>query len=842
MAHNQPVDERTHLLSDRSLEEIQPHDEDPESLASSSAVTKEEQQLMPSSAVGERLPYNDYTTIDWLHDLVKESYRYRTIHSRKGLRYAAVAAFDACSGWIAAAIIGTLTACAAFVVDVVEATVSDWKIGYCTGNPLLSKENCCKSTTNAPEASLASDACPDFRQWSTGYWSSFSIYAGWALAFGIVSCSATMLTRRSLPAVTEDKTDSYDSKPAATGKVMYMAAGSGIPEIKTILSGFVIPNFLDLKVLVVKGFGAIFAVATGMCLGKEGPFVHMSTCVGYLVAMWFPKYAGNGRKLRELLSAACASGLSVAFGAPIGGVLFSYEEISTYFPRKVLWRAFLCSLVAAVVLKALNPTGTGKLVLFETNYGTSYRASHYVVFVILGVAGGVWGGLFCKANFVWSRWFRSYGIIKKHPVLEVFLVVLVTSLLQYPNPLIREPGDVVIKDLLVDCRNERSANTFVCTHEARDDGRARYIGWLLYGTVVKLVLTIITFGCKVPSGVIIPALDAGALFGRLVGQTISTTSPGIFAMVGAAAFLAGVSRMTISLCVIMFELTGELEYTVPHMIAILVAKWTADAISADGVYDLAQTVLGHPFLDADHALKLVQKGNFEPPSHQNPSTSSSWTGDGVEEQQLTPLSHHPHPHPTASLLLPPPATMSAITVTVPPSHTVPRALLAHKLGQLRARGLMDAGLVFVHEASGVLAGYVAQAELEWALDTLGKGEREIIEEEEEEHVLDDRSRANPSRPGNRRETGEAMVRVLPNTSNHLDATTRHHPCSIDLAPFVDLTPLALSATAPLEYAVELFAKLGLRYLCLVDTQGGTGRLLGVVIKKRVLGVLEGVGK
>ena len=92
-------------------------------------------------------------------------------------------------------------------------------------------------------------------------------------------------------------------------------------------------------------------------------------------------------------------------------------------------------------------------------------------------------------------------------------------------------------------------------HEARDDGRARYIGWLLYGTVVKLVLTIITFGCKVPSGVIIPALDAGALFGRLVGQTISTTSPGIFAMVGAAAFLAGVSRMTISLCVIMFEVS-----------------------------------------------------------------------------------------------------------------------------------------------------------------------------------------------------------------------------------------------------------------------------------------------
>jgi chloride channel 3/4/5 len=106
--------------------------------------------------------------------------------------------------------------------------------------------------------------------------------------------------------------------------------------------------------------------------------------VGYLVASLFPKYRDNGRKMREMLSAACAAGLSVAFGAPIGGVLFSYEEISTYFPRKVLWRAFLCSAVAAMVLKELNPTGTGKLVLFETNYGTSYSAVHYLVFVVLG--------------------------------------------------------------------------------------------------------------------------------------------------------------------------------------------------------------------------------------------------------------------------------------------------------------------------------------------------------------------------------------------------------------------------------------------------------------------------
>ncbi|KAF9640365.1 Chloride channel voltage gated [Lasiodiplodia theobromae] len=593
------------------------------------ALSRDEQRLMAASTVGERLPYNDYTTIDWLHDLVKDSYRYRYL-------------------------------------------------GYCTTNPLLSREACCANADFA-------DNCDAFYSWSASYWSSFAIYAAAALAFGVISSSATMLTKRSLPAV-HDKLDA--TAPVASGKSIYMAAGSGIPEIKTILSGFVIPNFLDLKVLLVKAFGATFAVASGMCLGKEGPFVHISTCVGYLVCRCFPKYRDSGRKMREMLSAACASGLSVAFGAPIGGVLFSYEEISTYFPRKVLWRAFFCSLFASMILKALNPTGTGKLVLFETHYESSYEAIDYLLFIILGIAGGLFGGIFCKANFSWSKWFRQLPLIKNHPVFEVFLVALATALLQFPNPLTRDSGDVIIKNLLVDCRDVESSASFVCRNEARTDGKGDYIAWLIHGLVTKLLLTIITFGTKVPSGVIIPALDGGAFFGRLMGQCITSISPGVFAMVGAAAFLAGVSRMTISLCVIMFELTGELEFIVPHMIAILVAKWTADAISSEGVYDLAQTVLGHPFLDNDHALKLVQAYG----TSSKPATSFS------------PLKNADADPALVEVLIPPARTMQEITVEVPLSNTVPKVVLEHKLTRLHNRGLMDAGLALVQ--NGMLQGYL----------------------------------------------------------------------------------------------------------------------------------------
>jgi chloride channel 3/4/5 len=499
---------------------------------------------------------------------VKDSYRYRLIQSHRGLRYTLLALFDAASGWIAAVLIGALTACVAFLVDIAVATVSDWKVGYCSGHPFRNREACCAPEKNPLLAAVTKSTsffrinakpgvenCEDWHPWTNNYTSSFAIYVAMAVAFGIISSSATMLTKSSLPTAADlpsssTKPNGNNSSTPQAGKTMYLASGSGIPEIKTILSGFTIPSFLSLRVLLVKAFGAIFAVSTGMCLGKEGPFVHISTCVGYLIGSLLPKYRDNGRKMRELLSAACSSGLSVAFGAPIGGVLFSYEEISTYFPRKVLWRAFLCSLVAAMVLKELNPMGTGKLVLFESNFGTEYAPVHYLVFVLLGVAGGVFGGLFCKLNYMWSRWFRAFGVIKGNPVLEVALVVLVTAVVQYPNPLTREPGDVIIKNLLVDCGDESSSFSWVCGREEREGADWKYIGWLTYGTLAKLVLTTVTFGIKVPSGVIIPALDAGAFFGRLIGQLIGDISPGIFAMVGAAAFLAGVSRMTISLAVI----------------------------------------------------------------------------------------------------------------------------------------------------------------------------------------------------------------------------------------------------------------------------------------------------
>jgi chloride channel 3/4/5 len=66
--------------------------------------------------------------------------------------------------------------------------------------------------------------------------------------------------------------------------------------------------------------------------------------------LWFRAHGGSVGKMREIITASSAAGVAVAFGAPIGGVMFSIEEMSNTFSIKTMWRSFFCALVATVTL------------------------------------------------------------------------------------------------------------------------------------------------------------------------------------------------------------------------------------------------------------------------------------------------------------------------------------------------------------------------------------------------------------------------------------------------------------------------------------------------------------
>ena len=52
--------------------------------------------------------------------------------------------------------------------------------------------------------------------------------------------------------------------------------------------------------------------------------------------------------------------------------------------------------------------------------------------------------------------------------------------------------------------------------------------------------------------------------------------PGTYALIGAASFLGGVVRMTISLTVILIESTNEISLGLPIMLSLLVCMYAID--------------------------------------------------------------------------------------------------------------------------------------------------------------------------------------------------------------------------------------------------------------------------
>lgn len=85
-------------------------------------------------------------------------------------------------------------------------------------------------------------------------------------------------------------------------------------------------------------------------------------------------------------------------------------------------------------------------------------------------------------------------------------------------------------------------------------------------------------------------------------KNASCIIPGIYAMVGAASVTAGVTRLSISLTVIMFELTGAFTHILPLIMAIMVARWVGDAFGKDGIFDECILDAGYPYLNHKRTL------------------------------------------------------------------------------------------------------------------------------------------------------------------------------------------------------------------------------------------------
>jgi chloride channel 3/4/5 len=194
--------------------------------------------------------------------------------------------------------------------------------------------------------------------------------------------------------------------------------------------------------------------------------------------------------------------VSVAFGAPVGGVLFSLEEVSYYFPHKTLWRSFYCAAIGAIVLMILNPFHTGKLVLFQVKYSHTWPLFALVPFALIGALGGVIGILFIKFNKRMCAYRRSSNL-SKHPIREVACIAAVTALVSFLNPYLRGNSGLLLSTLFDDCTSSSTQDLCkyllitISIYIFSPSKTWTTVGYLILATLIRLSLTIITFGSKV---------------------------------------------------------------------------------------------------------------------------------------------------------------------------------------------------------------------------------------------------------------------------------------------------------------------------------------------------------
>ncbi|KAI9507496.1 voltage-gated chloride channel [Russula earlei] len=537
------------------------------------------------------------TTIDWIEDSILE--RSRRLREAQDMHASSGSTTDqstlswlvshvrkllvASQSWFVVSIVGAGIGFNAAVISIITEWLSDIKMGYCSDGWWLNQQFCCWELDGDEDI-----GCDSWHLWSTVSVARWFIYVLFAAAFSFV---ASHLVR----------------------SLAKYAAGSGIPEIKCILSGFIMQGFLGFWTFFIKSLTLPLVIASGLSVGKEGPSVHVACTIGSLVAGMFGRFSRSQSKMRDIVTAASAAGVAVAFGSPIGGVLFSIEEMSPSFNTKTMWRSFLCALVATVTLSAMNPFRTGKLVLFQVTYNRDWHFFEIMFFVVLGIFGGLYGAFVIKFHMQVASFRRKY--LSKHGVAEAVTLATITAMVGYFNQFLRIDMSESMSILFRECEDGGDFQ-----HLCATSAQWRMVNSLLLATFIRTLLVIVSYGCKVPAGIFVPSMAIGATFGRMVGIIVKSLhrayptsgifsvcqpdvpciTPGTYAFLGAAAALSGIMRITVSVVVIMFELTGALTYILPTMIVLLVTKAVGDLLGVRGMAEEAIRFNGYPFLEKDN--------------------------------------------------------------------------------------------------------------------------------------------------------------------------------------------------------------------------------------------------
>uniref|UniRef100_A0A8D3CGX1 Chloride channel, voltage-sensitive 1b n=1 Tax=Scophthalmus maximus TaxID=52904 RepID=A0A8D3CGX1_SCOMX len=417
------------------------------------------------------------------------------------------------------------------------------------------------------------------------------------------------------------------------------AIGSGIPELKTILRGVVLKEYLTLKAFVAKVIGLTAGLGSGMPVGKEGPFVHIASICAAVLSRFMSIFSGVYEVSQDILTVGCAVGVGCCFGTPLGGVLFSIEVTSTYFAVRNYWRGYFAATFSAFIFRVLsvwNKDAVTITALFKTNFRMDFPfdLQELPAFAVIGISCGFLGAFFVYLNRQVVLFMRRptalTRFLTRHRLIYPGAVTLIIATLTFPPGF----GQFMAGELMPrECINSLFDN-FTWTKISGTSfppGLGRSAAWLhpsvsvfvilLLFFIMKFWMSAVSTTMPIPSGAFMPVFILGAAFGRLVGEIMATLFPngilfdgivyrilpGGYAVIGAAAMTGAVTH-TVSTAVICFELTGQISHILPMMVAVILANMVAQGLQPS-LYDSIIQVKKLPYLP-ELALGHISKYNI----------------------------------------------------------------------------------------------------------------------------------------------------------------------------------------------------------------------------------------
>ncbi|KAJ7557385.1 hypothetical protein O6H91_05G124700 [Diphasiastrum complanatum] len=449
------------------------------------------------------------------------------------------------------------------------------------------------------------------------------------------------------------------------------AGGGGVTLVMAYLNGTDIPEFFQFKTLVTKIIGSICTISSGLMLGQEGPMVHIGAAIASLMtwihgalptrkktqpshlrrcckpwqakALPFDLYSDKDR--REFISAGTAAGLAAAFGAPIGGVLYSLEEASSFWSRKVMWRSLICCTFATMVLALVNSWE------FSTSLpgSMSFREVQPVfivrdlpLFLVTSALTSILGVVINSAH-AWLAHMRPSSSYKVLRIIEACFVTLISVTVMFVLPLCfgqcmevpaqKTPSGTMdrhywfrytcpapnttagvhyyndLATLFFSLPRQNMQELYGMHGDAETEFSIRSLG---IHSLSALVLFILAYGIATPGGVFMPAMLVGASFGGFLGRIFQRllpsahVQPGLHALVGTAAMLGGFLRASISLVVITVEGFGGVDFILPLIVAIVVSNWVAYHFHDAGAYEAdLERIAGVCFLQSEPPRELI---------------------------------------------------------------------------------------------------------------------------------------------------------------------------------------------------------------------------------------------